>query len=102
MINFNDNKIIISPEIYKLISKISNKDKRNLLRGYLSKQNISTSEINEIRRKNNANDCEVLGAILNTSNGILKVVRKKSSSDIFKITNVFPLELKRFDILSVT
>jgi len=95
MINFNDNKTIISPEIYKLISKISNKDKRNLLRGYLSKQNISISEINEIRRRNNANDCEVLGAILNTSNGILKVVRKKSSSDIFKITNVFPLELKK-------
>lgn len=93
--NFHDNKRFISPDIYKLISKISNKNKRNLLRGYLSKQDINTSEINEIRRKNNANDCGVLGAILNTPNGILNVVRKKSSSDIFKITNISPLELKK-------
>lgn len=75
--NFHDNKRFISPDIYKLISKISNKNKRNLLRGYLSKQDINTSEINEIRRKNNVNDCGVLGAILNSPNGILNIVRKK-------------------------
>lgn len=65
------------------------------MRGYLSKQDISTSEINEIRRRNNTNDCEVLGAILNTPNGMLKIPIKKSSSDIFKITNISPLDIKK-------
>ncbi|MCH7374459.1 hypothetical protein MM182_03460 [Aeromonas sp. MR19] len=95
MNEFHTPKVFRTPKIYHLISKIRNPEKRNLLRGYIIKTDVGPIEIDEIRRGNNLYDCELIGAILNNSDGLLGSARKKTSSDLFKLTSVSPLEFKK-------
>jgi hypothetical protein len=82
----------LSADVYKLISNVRNLDKRNLLRGYSSKPNISNQEIEIIRKGNSSRDSAIIGALLNGRNGLREDARKmgkRTSNDLFAMTG-FP------------
>lgn len=81
-------------EIYKLVSQISNKEKRNLLRGYCSKPVVGIQDANSIRKGCTSKDSMVIAAILKGPNGLLNeknTHHKKKSEDIFRLTGITPL-----------
>lgn len=83
-----------TPEIYKLISKIGNKEKRNLLRGYCSKPDVGAQEAQSIRKGCTNHDSMVMGALLKGPNGLLNNTdtdNKKKSGDLFRMTSFPPL-----------
>lgn len=80
-----------SPEIYRLISKIQNINKRNLLRGYSSKTYFTASEIEAMRNRDSFSDSAIVGALLKGPNGLLDddKNKKKTSKDLYRLTG-FP------------
>jgi hypothetical protein len=80
-----------SQEAYKLISSLNNLAKKNLLRGYSSKSELTSTEIKAIRIKNSPRDLPIIGAILNGPNGLrgrTKVKIKRTSTDLFKLNSI--------------
>lgn len=87
--NFHKSQPKKSIETLRLVSKIKNLKKRNLLRGYLSKTTISNSDVEQIRASNSPHDSKLIGAILKGKSGILKptpkISDKKSSADLYTL-----------------
>ena len=82
-------------EIFKLIAKIGNKEKRNLLRGYCSKSYVSAIDAESIRKDCSSNDSMVIGAILKGPHGLIEnneSNHKKKSDDIYRLTSFPPLK----------
>ena len=77
--------------LYKLISGISDKKKRNLLRGYIAKVRLSPKEIEHARQKNSLHNSTVIGAILKGPQGLWDgyTNKKKTSDEMFRMTS-FP------------
>lgn len=91
---YNNKRSLYSGENYRLISKISNIKKRNLLRGYIVKSQLTGSDAEAIRKDNTANDSVVIGAILKGPEGLLnkeKNHQKKSSAELFVMTRFPPI-----------
>lgn len=87
---FKNPKASRSPEVYKLISQIHNVKKRNLLRGYSAKSQISSLDVEIIRRENNFQDSLITGALMKGRNGLLNnhaFNEKKRSTDLFTLTS---------------
>lgn len=80
-----------SLKVLNTISKVKNKTKRNLLRGYLSKTNINKYEIHKIRKGNNLSDCMVIGAAIKGRDGLLKISEKPTSSELYTMFTTKPL-----------
>lgn len=78
--------------IYALIASVRNIKKRNLLRGYSSKQMLFPADAEILRAENSNFDSQLTGAVLKGPSGLLigpKVKPKKSSADLFTMTT-FP------------
>lgn len=78
--------------IYALIASVRNIKKRNLLRGYSSKQMLFPADAEVLRAENSNFDSQLTGAVLKGPSGLLigqKVKPKKSSADLFTMTT-FP------------
>ncbi len=87
---FQSEKAWRPSEIYKLVSKISNINKRNILRGYIAKSHITHYEAEVIRKSNSLHDSLIVGALLKGPHGLLdEQTKKKTSSDLLKM-NSFP------------
>lgn len=81
-------------EIYKLISQIGSKEKRNLLRGYCSKPDVGPQEAQSIRKDCTNQDCMVIGALLKGPHGLLNNAasdHRNKSGDLFRMTSFPPL-----------
>lgn len=88
---------LLTTRIFSLTSKVQNKLKRNLLRGFYSKQYLSNEELELIRANNSLNDNMIIGSVLKGPNGLLnKTVtgRKIRSADIFNIVKFPALDWK--------
>lgn len=87
-----------SMNVLKLITKIKNVKKRNLLRGYSGKKHLNPSEIANLRYENGLYDCYIIGAALKGIGGILTEHNKKdkkSSKDLYTLTAFPPLSWKQ-------
>jgi hypothetical protein len=80
--------------IFKLISRVISLDKRNLVRGYASRDLRVSSEIEAIREGNSLQDIMTVGSLLKGVDGLLGGKKKKVSTDLFKFTGFRPLEWK--------
>lgn len=80
--------------IFRLISQVTALDKRNLVRGYASKDLRTSSEIEAIREGNSLQDIMTIGALLKGADGLLDGNKKKASTDLFKFTRFCPLGWK--------
>jgi hypothetical protein len=86
-----------SQEVFRLVSKIKDEEKRNLLRGMVAKQYVSSKDIDSIRRNSSANDSAVIGALLkgpNRISGELKNSKKKKSAELFSFVEILPVGLR--------
>ncbi|WP_202904074.1 hypothetical protein [Paraburkholderia sprentiae] len=83
-----------SADIFRLIAKIRNENKRNVLRGYYSKSNVSSDEIATIRQGNSLFDSMTVGAILKGPGGLLErtLIKKKASKDLYRLTSFPPID----------
>jgi hypothetical protein len=83
-----------SADVYRLISKIRNEDKRNVLRGYYSKANINHDEVEIIRQGNSLFDSMIVGAVLKGPGGLLErsLRKKKTSKDLYRLTGFSPID----------
>lgn len=81
-------------KVLNTISKIKDKSKRNLLRGYINKTNLNKFEILKIRKGNNLSDCMVIGAALRGKGGLLKISDKPTSSELYTMITPTPLSWK--------
>lgn len=91
---FQKNKPTRSPDIHKLISKIRDINKKNLLRGYSAKNSLSSSDIDEIRKGTTTYDSLIVGALLKGPRGLQqenKKLIKRTSADLFKLTSFPPI-----------
>lgn len=86
-----NSKVLQSPEVFNLITRIRNLKKRNLLRGYSAKLKVTSNDAYVIRMDNTPHDSKLIGALLKGKNGLLSknLLTKKSSSDLFVMTS-FP------------
>lgn len=92
---FNNKPGRASHEIFSLIGKISNPKKKNLLRGACAKGHITVADITALRKNNSSEDNLVIGAILKGPHGLqVKSNENPVSSDIYKIIQIPPLDLK--------
>jgi hypothetical protein len=57
--------------IFKLMSRVIALQKRNLVRGYASRELCVSSEIEAIRRDNSLQDIMTIGSLLKGSDGLL-------------------------------
>ena len=80
--------------IFKLMSKVISLDKRNLVRGYASRELRVSSEIEAIREDNSLQDIMTVGSLLKGVDGLLGGNKKKLSTDLFKFTVFRPLGWK--------
>jgi len=80
--------------IFKLMSQVISLEKRNLVRGYASRELRVTSEIEAIRGGNSLPDIMSIGSLLKGVDGLLGGTKKKASSDLFKFTKFAPLGWK--------
>lgn len=83
--------------IFKLVSIIKDKQKKNLIRGHLNIGKISKRAAEEIRKNSSAHDLVIIGAILRGPNGLLndiKISEKIKSDDVFRMTSLTPLKWK--------
>lgn len=80
--------------IFKLMSRVRSLKKRNLVRGYASRDLRGSSEIDAVRRDNSLIDIMTIGALLKGNEGLLAADRKKTSADLFRFTNFTPLNWK--------
>ncbi|WP_311753282.1 hypothetical protein [Proteus columbae] len=78
-------------KVLNIISKIKDKSKRNLLRGYVNKTNLNKFEILKIRKGNNLSDCMMIGAAMKGEDGLLKVSDKPTSSELYTMITPTPL-----------
>ena len=58
---YRGKKTLRTAGIHKLIANVENSRKRNLLRGYSAKPQLSSKDIESIRRGNPAHDSVLLG-----------------------------------------
>ena len=80
--------------IFKLMSRVIALDKRNLVRGYASKELRVSSEIEAVREGNSLQDIMTIGSLLKGVDGLLGSNKKKASTDLFKFTGFSPLGWK--------
>lgn len=80
--------------IFRLISQVTALDKRNLVRGYTSKDLRVSSKIEAIREGNSLQDIMTIGALLKGTDGLLAGNKKKASTDLYKFTKFCPLGWK--------
>ncbi len=80
--------------IFKLMSRVVALDKRNLVRGYASRDLRVSSEIEAIREGNSLQDIMTIGSLLKGIDGLLGGDKKKASTDLFKFTRFRPLGWK--------
>lgn len=89
---FQNSKTSRPAETYKLISGIRNNKKKNILRGYCAKKNITKHDAEIIRKDNSSHDSMIVGALLKGRHGLLNEInnkKKKTSSELFIMTS-FP------------
>lgn len=82
----------ISPNVLKLITRVKDVKKRNLLRGYSGKNHLTPKEIASLRGDNGLHDCYVIGSALKGAGGLLnksETTEKKTSKSFFALTS-FP------------
>lgn len=94
---FQSNKAWRPPEIYKLIASIESTKKRNLLRGYSAKLQLSATDVETIRSENTVHDSMIAGAVLKGRRGLLEEAdqsEKKTCHDLFNMTSFPPVEWK--------
>lgn len=92
--NISSKKAWRPAEVYKLISQINSKEKRNLLRGYCSKPEVGAQDAQSIRKGCTSRDSMVIGALLKGPHGLLNKKNnnhKKKSDEIFRTTSFPPL-----------
>lgn len=80
-----------SLKLLNTLSKVKNKNKRNLLRGYLNKSKINKFEIQKIRKDNNLSDCMIIGAVIKGRDGLLTISEKPTSSELYTMITPKPL-----------
>ena len=91
--NYQNRSIKIAPIIFSLISKVADKNKRNILRGYYAREHIGPDEIAILRANNSAHDNLILGAILKGPQGLSSRKSKITlSSEIYTIVKFPPLD----------
>ncbi len=89
---FHNPKISQNPQVHKLISRIKNANKRNLLRGNSSKSRFTASDIEEMRKNNTAYDVKIVGAVLKGPHNLIgENKKKKKSSDLYNVISIPPL-----------
>lgn len=98
---FHTPKVLRDGRIHGLIAKIKSTEKRNLLRGHVSRAHLNPSDIESIRKDSTASDVILIGAILKGPYGLLeesspnKKTIKKTSTDLFNMTSITPLDWKK-------
>lgn len=93
--NYQNKKPWRPAEIYKLIARVHNITKRNLLRGYIAKPVVTHHDAEIIRRDNSHIDSSIVGAVLKGPHGLLdgpNQKKKKTSSNVFRMTSFPPLD----------
>lgn len=80
--------------VFRLMSQVIALDKRNLVRGYASKDLRVSSEIEAIREGNSLQDIMTIGSLLKGVDGLLGGKKKNASTDLFKFTKFSPLGWK--------
>lgn len=91
--NFQTKKVWRPSKIYKLISRVKNIKKKNLLRGYSAKSHINFYDVEIIRKDNSPHDSMIAGAILKGPQGLLDASnQKKTSNDLLTMTSFPPME----------
>jgi hypothetical protein len=93
--NFKSKKACRPTEIYKLIAGIRNIKKKNLLRGYIAKPDITSHDAEIIRRENYPHDSMIVGALLKGHHGLMDEQAKKkkrTSNDLFTMTSFPPID----------
>ncbi|PXX14064.1 hypothetical protein C8R27_11761 [Nitrosomonas ureae] len=91
--NFQSKKARHPTEIYKLIADIHNIRKKNLLRGYIAKPQITHHDAEIIRRENSPHGSMIAGALLKGPHGLLnEQAKKKTSNDLFTMTSFPPID----------
>ncbi|MFP3647773.1 hypothetical protein [Paraburkholderia sp. SIMBA_054] len=80
-------------DVYRLISKLRNQEKRNILRGYYSKTNITADQVETMRQGNSLFDSMIVGAVLKGPGGLLErnPNKSKTSKDVYRFTTFPPL-----------
>jgi hypothetical protein len=81
--------------IYRLIAKIQDPKKRNLIRGYSAKNRLSSRDVSVIRNGNSPHDSMIVGGLLKGPDGLLYGAsqgRKKTSADLYKMTSFSALD----------
>ncbi len=93
---FSHPTVVRSKNVYRLISKIKNIDKRNLIRGYASKERIFGVDAINIRKGATENDSALIGALLKADDGLgmRDLQHKPNCSDIFRLTSLSPVSLR--------
>lgn len=92
-INSNVEKRHLSKEAHRLVASIRNPVKRNLARGYVSLQALSTERIDDLRRGNSLIDDQIIGALLKGRGGLAVKLpwHKRAASDLFVKVSISPL-----------
>lgn len=80
-----------SSKLLNAISKVKNKQKRNLLRGYINKGGVNKYQLEKLRKNNSLFDCLVIGAAIKGLYGILKTSEKPTSSELYTMISSSPL-----------
>ena len=85
-------KALRSAEIYKLIGRIQNLKKRNLIRGYCTEKRINSKHIGVMRDGNSAQDCMIVAALLMGPHGLRGAEKsnrkKRTSQDLWFLTKI--------------
>ena len=87
----------LSPNVLKIITRVKNVKKRNLLRGYSGKSHLNSKEISTLRSNNGLFDSYLIGAALKGTGGLLnsnEINQKKTSKSFFSITSYPALSWK--------
>lgn len=81
-------------DAYRLISSIKNSAKRNLARGYVSRQALTSTQVDELRRGNSFVDDMTVGALLRGKGGLAEkaLVHKRVVADLFVKISISPLD----------
>ncbi|WP_423036110.1 hypothetical protein [Undibacterium sp. Tian12W] len=80
---------------HKLVGKIIDRKKRNLVRGYAARPTLSGEEIKNIRLGNSAADAVVIGSLLRGPSGLISSPnRAKQTVDVFRMSSTQPIDWK--------
>lgn len=100
-LHFHTPKVHRDGRIHGLIARVKSTSKRNLLRGHASRPHLNPSDIDSIRKDNTSDDIRLIGAILKGPYGLLEEYNpfrktiKKTSTDLFSMTSITPLDWKK-------